>query len=150
MIYLVTTKPVRKGEELFASYGHGYWTQSAVYEAGDNAAAVSELAANAARYSPANTTIRICWQKDAGGALLSVADNGPGIAAEHIPRLTERFYRVDSGRKATDGGTGLGLAIVKHSLEHHESELIINSEPGTGSTFSARFPHSRLVVVDAA
>ncbi len=111
---------------------------------------IANLAANAARYSPAASTIRIAWQAEAGGALLSVADNGPGIAPEHIPRLTERFYRVDSGRKASDGGTGLGLAIVKHSLEHHESELIIDSEPGAGSTFSARFPHSRLIIEDAA
>ena len=111
---------------------------------------IANLAANAARYSPAASTIRIAWQADAGGALLSVADNGRGIAPEHIPRLTERFYRVDSGRKASDGGTGLGLAIVKHSLEHHESELIIDSEPGAGSTFSARFPHSRLIIEDAA
>ncbi|WP_348760703.1 phosphate regulon sensor histidine kinase PhoR [uncultured Salinisphaera sp.] len=111
---------------------------------------VSNLAANAARYSPAGTTIEIRWQAEADGAVLAVTDYGPGIEAEHIPRLTERFYRVDAGRKASDGGTGLGLAIVKHSLEHHEGELVVDSTPGRGSTFTARFPYRRLIFDDAA
>ena len=72
----------------------------------------------------------------ASGAEFSVEDNGPGIAAEHIPRLTERFYRVDKARSRQTGGSGLGLAIVKHALHHHDSRLNIDSTPGKGTRFS--------------
>ncbi|MES9886062.1 MAG: ATP-binding protein, partial [Candidatus Sedimenticola sp. 6PFRAG1] len=73
----------------------------------------------------------------------SVVDTGIGIAAEHIPRLTERFYRIDVGRSRQSGGTGLGLAIVKHVLTRHDGQLTVQSEPGKGSTFSCSFPLER-------
>ena len=79
-----------------------------------------------------------------GGARFSVSDKGIGIAREHLPRLTERFYRVDRGRSRDAGGTGLGLAIVKHVLERHQAVLQIDSEPGRGSTFSVVFPAHRV------
>jgi len=103
----------------------------------------SNLLANAARYTPADGRIEVAWREEDAQACFSVRDNGPGIDARHIPRLTERFYRVDKGRKSSDGGTGLGLAIVKHCLEHHEAELTIDSTPGEGSVFSCRFPSQR-------
>ena len=77
--------------------------------------------------------------------MFSVTDSGIGIEARHIPRLTERFYRVDSGRSRETGGTGLGLAIVKHALTRHQAVLDVASEPGRGSTFSAVFPPGRLL-----
>ncbi|GAB3683136.1 phosphate regulon sensor histidine kinase PhoR [Salinisphaera aquimarina] len=103
----------------------------------------SNLLSNAVRYTPAEGEIHVRWWSDDAGACFSVSDNGPGIDATHLPRLTERFYRVDPGRKASSGGTGLGLAIVKHCLEHHEGELAIDSTPGEGSTFTCRFPSQR-------
>lgn len=103
------------------------------------------LAGNAVRYTPEGGHIQLRWKKQPdGGAEFSVSDDGPGIAAEHLPRLTERFYRVDRGRSRDTGGTGLGLAIVKHALERHQAELGIVSELGHGSTFSARFPAHRV------
>jgi two-component system, OmpR family, phosphate regulon sensor histidine kinase PhoR len=78
--------------------------------------------------------------------VLEVNDNGPGIAAEHVPRLTERFYRVDMGRSREAGGSGLGLAIVKHIMMRHGGELQIESAPGKGSRFICRFPASRAIV----
>src|SRR5699024_7588370 len=103
------------------------------------------LIANASRYTPANGHIRIVWRRNGQGAELLVSDDGVGIAATDIPRLTERFYRVDPGRTASTGGTGLGLAIVRHCLEHHEGELDIRSRPGAGSTFVCYFPHQRIL-----
>lgn len=105
---------------------------------------VSNLVANAARYTPAGGHIRIKWYQDDHGAYFMVTDTGVGIEAAAIPRLTERFYRVDTGRSAATGGTGLGLAIVRHSLDLHEAELHITSEPGQGSTFACHFPKQRL------
>jgi two-component system phosphate regulon sensor histidine kinase PhoR len=103
------------------------------------------LAGNAVRYTPEGGHIRLRWEMQPdGGARFSVSDDGPGIAAEHVSRLTERFYRVDRGRSRDTGGTGLGLAIVKHALERHQAELEIVSEPGHGSTFSARVPAHRV------
>ncbi len=104
---------------------------------------------NALRYAPEGSRVTLRWAylADPGGApsgLLSVRDEGPGIAAEHLPRLTERFYRVDSGRSRDTGGTGLGLAIVKHALTHHGGHLEIDSTPGAGSDFRAVFPAERL------
>lgn len=107
--------------------------------------ACSNLIANAIRYSEAGGSISVRWESVPSGAKFSVKDSGIGIAAEHIPRLTERFYRVDSARSRQTGGSGLGLAIVKHALSHHHSELSIISEPGKGSTFSFIIP-SHLVV----
>jgi two-component system phosphate regulon sensor histidine kinase PhoR len=102
--------------------------------------AFSNLVSNAVRYTPRGGHIRICWYANAKGAFLSVADTGVGIEARHIPRLTERFYRVDVGRSRKSGGTGLGLAIVKHVLSRHQGELSITSEVGKGSTFTCHFP----------
>ena len=87
----------------------------------------------------------VTWAGDRNGATFSVADTGIGIAEEMIPRITERFFRVDPGRSRESGGTGLGLAIVKHALQRHDAELNIKSELGVGSTFSCAFPASRLV-----
>ena len=107
--------------------------------------AFTNLANNAVRYTPENGEIGIRWSAGPAGATFSVTDNGPGIEAEHIPRLTERFYRVDRSRSRETGGTGLGLAIVKHALARHQATLEIESEIGKGSRFAARFPASRLV-----
>jgi two-component system phosphate regulon sensor histidine kinase PhoR len=73
-----------------------------------------------------------------------VTDTGPGISPEHIPRLTERFYRIDRSRSRETGGTGLGLAIVKHVASRHQATLLIESTPGKGSTFTLRFPPERI------
>ena len=76
-----------------------------------------------------------------------MSDSGEGIAEQDIPRLTERFYRVDRGRSRTDGGVGLGLAIVKHALNRHDAELLVTSEVGQGSEFRCQFPSERIVIV---
>ncbi|MBS62812.1 phosphate regulon sensor histidine kinase PhoR [Salinisphaera sp.] len=111
----------------------------------------SNLLSNAVRYTTGDAgTIHVRWWREDEAACFSVTDNGPGIEASHLPRLTERFYRVDPGRQASSGGTGLGLAIVKHCLEHHEAELHIDSEPGVGSTFTCRFPVQRALERQAA
>lgn len=102
--------------------------------------AFSNLVFNAVKYTPDKGDIRVrCWQ-DADGTHVSVTDNGTGIAPQHISRLTERFYRVDSSRSTHTGGTGLGLAIVKHVMLRHEGRLEISSTPGQGSTFTCHFP----------
>ena len=107
--------------------------------------AFMNLIGNAVRYTPADKCIYITWKTlPQGGALIAVKDNGPGIAAEHLPRLTERFYRVDRSRSRETGGTGLGLAIVKHVSQRHGAELSIESVPGKGSTFSIAFTPSRV------
>lgn len=107
--------------------------------------ALSNLISNAVRYTPAGGRIVVKWQTASGGdGVFSVSDTGPGIAPEHIPRLTERFYRVDRSRSRETGGTGLGLAIVKHVLQRHGAALEIESVLGKGSTFRVRFPASRL------
>ncbi len=106
--------------------------------------AVRNLVSNAVRYTPSGGQIVIRWQNCGTDAVLSVIDTGIGIAAEHLPRLTERFYRVDRGRSRDSGGTGLGLAIVKHVAQRHQIQLQIDSRPGQGSTFSLRFPGHRV------
>ena len=107
--------------------------------------AFANLAGNAVRYTPEGGEIVLDWSAEGdAGARFSVRDSGIGIAREHLPRLTERFYRVDRGRSREAGGTGLGLAIVKHVLERHQAVLQIESEPGLGSTFSAVFPPHRV------
>jgi len=111
------------------------------------ASAFGNLASNAIRYTPAGGEVRLTWRATKNGAEFAVEDTGPGIAAEHIPRLTERFYRVDRGRSRETGGTGLGLAIVKHILSRHQATLDIASEPGKGSRFAARFSGRRVVPV---
>lgn len=102
--------------------------------------AFSNLVFNAVRHTPPGSRVRVLWRDDGRGPVFAVQDNGPGIAPEHIPRLTERFYRVDKGRSRQSGGTGLGLAIVKHVLNRHDARLVIASELGQGSTFTCRFP----------
>jgi two-component system phosphate regulon sensor histidine kinase PhoR len=102
------------------------------------------LASNAVRYTPAGGEIRLRWQASDEGGEFSVQDSGIGIDPEHLPRLTERFYRVDRGRSRETGGTGLGLSIVKHALARHQAALGVESVPGKGSRFSARFPAARL------
>ncbi len=108
------------------------------------------LISNAIKYTPADGAITIRWQRDPGGANLSVRDNGIGIAPEHLPRLTERFYRVDRARARAKGGSGLGLSIVKHGLQRHGGRLEITSEEGRGSTFVAHFPSRRVLHREAA
>lgn len=105
---------------------------------------VGNLLSNAIRHTPPDGSITMTWRSDEKGAELVVEDSGEGIAAEHIPRLTERFFRVDRGRSRDDGGVGLGLAIVKHILNRHDGELHISSEPGVGSQFRCRFPAQRV------
>ena len=107
--------------------------------------AFSNLVANAIRYTPDSGSIQVKWRTvSQGQGEFSVTDTGPGIASEHLSRLTERFYRVDRSRSRDTGGTGLGLAIVKHIASRHQAQLIIESTPGRGSTFMLRFPKERL------
>ncbi len=107
--------------------------------------AFANLVFNAVQYTPPRGVIRIRWYRDEDGAHLQVRDTGIGIPAHHVPRLTERFYRVDSSRSRDKGGTGLGLAIVKHVLNRHDARLHIHSEEGRGSTFRCDFPARRIV-----
>lgn len=102
--------------------------------------AVSNLAINAIKYSPQGSPVTLRWLAQDGNYLLQVQDEGIGIDSVHIPRLTERFYRVDDSRNSATGGTGLGLAIVKHVAAAHEAQLKIESKPGQGSTFTLVFP----------
>jgi two-component system phosphate regulon sensor histidine kinase PhoR len=108
--------------------------------------AFSNLVFNAVKYTPAGGEIRIRWWCNEHGAHLAVEDSGIGIESKHLPRLTERFYRVDSSRASNTGGTGLGLAIVKHVLLRHQGRLDVNSTPGKGSTFTCHFPLSHATV----
>ncbi|MFY7967091.1 MAG: phosphate regulon sensor histidine kinase PhoR [Polynucleobacter sp.] len=106
--------------------------------------AFSNLVSNAIRYTPNVGSVSATWSVNAAGeGEFSVTDTGPGISPEHIPRLTERFYRIDRSRSRETGGTGLGLAIVKHVANRHQANLVIESTPGRGSTFTLRFPPAR-------
>jgi len=109
------------------------------------ASAFGNLASNAVRYTPPGGAVRFLWRASPKGAEFTVEDTGIGIGKEHIPRLTERFYRVDRDRSRYPGGTGLGLAIVKHVLLRHQATLEIESEAGKGSRFTARFPAHRVI-----
>lgn len=107
--------------------------------------AFGNLVTNAIRYTPAGGKINVSWQRRANGSgAFEVRDSGPGIAAEHLPRLGERFYRVDSGRSRDSGGTGLGLAIAKHAVMRHGGEMQVESTLGQGSTFRLVFPPARV------
>ena len=106
--------------------------------------ALSNLVSNAIRYTPLGGLIHVTFSQTENQLTISVKDTGPGIASEHLPRLTERFYRVDQSRSRETGGTGLGLAITKHVMQRHGGELQIQSELGKGSTFNLIFPASRL------
>jgi two-component system phosphate regulon sensor histidine kinase PhoR len=106
--------------------------------------ALSNLVINAAKYTPNGGRITLRAALEGGDLKIEIEDNGIGIAAQHIPRLTERFYRVDPSRSAETGGTGLGLAIVKHILARHDAELEIESTVGKGSLFRCWIPKERL------
>ena len=115
------------------------------------ASAFGNLVSNAVRYTPEGGRIALEWRVTEDGGEFTVADSGIGIASEHVPRLTERFYRVDRSRSRATGGTGLGLAIVKHVLIRHQGELIIDSEEGRGSSFTVLLPLHRVrIVADGA
>jgi len=115
------------------------------------ASAYGNLVSNAVRYTPEGGRIELDWRLTENGGAFSVRDTGIGIASQHLPRLTERFYRVDRGRSRGTGGTGLGLAIVKHVLIRHQAELLIDSEPGHGSKFTVLLPARRVrPLVDGA
>jgi two-component system phosphate regulon sensor histidine kinase PhoR len=110
----------------------------------------ANLVTNAVRYTPPGGTIRVAWEKTIEGACFVVADTGIGIAQKDIPRLTERFYRVDVGRSRASGGTGLGLSIVKHAIESFDARMEIESEIGVGTTFRCTFPPHRVTDITAA
>jgi len=112
--------------------------------------AFSNLVDNAAKYTPVDGSIEMRWWVDEDGAHFSVTDTGIGVPSDHIPRLTERFYRVDQGRSRATGGSGLGLAIVKHVLQRHGAELEVRSTLGKGSTFTCHFPPQRVHAARAA
>lgn len=114
------------------------------------ASAFGNLISNAIRYTPAGGKVTLSWRDGPDGAFFSVEDTGLGIAPEHIPRLTERFYRVDRSRSRETGGTGLGLAIVKHALARHQASLDIESKVGTGSRFTVRIPPGRTIPLEPA
>jgi two-component system, OmpR family, phosphate regulon sensor histidine kinase PhoR len=107
--------------------------------------AFSNLVDNAAKYTPAEGSVEMRWWVDEEGGHFAVSDTGMGIPSEHIPRLTERFYRVDAGRSRSTGGSGLGLAIVKHVLQRHGGTLEVQSTLGAGSTFTCHFPPERVI-----
>lgn len=107
--------------------------------------AFSNIVFNAVRYTPAGGHINFRWYANEEGAALEIKDDGEGIPPQHIPRLTERFYRVDVARSRAAGGTGLGLAIVKHVLLRHDGKLDVSSELGVGSVFTCRFPTRRVI-----
>jgi two-component system phosphate regulon sensor histidine kinase PhoR len=113
-------------------------------EEGQIHSAFANLVDNAAKYTPPEGSVHIRWWTDESGGYFAVSDTGIGIAPEHIPRLTERFYRVDAGRSRSTGGSGLGLAIVRHVLQRHGAALSIESEEGRGSRFVCHFPRARL------
>ena len=107
--------------------------------------AVTNLVVNAVNHTAADGHVNLFWRDEGMQSVLEVADSGEGIAPEHIPRLTERFYRVDAGRSRDSGGTGLGLAIVKHIVQHHDAKLEIKSRLGEGSRFICRFSAPQLI-----
>ena len=102
------------------------------------------LIINAVQHTPPGTEVDVVWRLQQGAPCLTVSDNGPGIPAQHLPRITERFYRVDAGRSRESGGTGLGLAIVKHALENNDGRLSVESEPGVGTRFTCLFASDRI------
>jgi two-component system phosphate regulon sensor histidine kinase PhoR len=105
---------------------------------------LKNLVGNALKFTP-DGSVTVRYAADAGRCTFEVEDTGIGIAPEHIPRLTERFYRVDRSRSRETGGTGLGLAIVKHAIARHQASLEVESRPGRGSRFTIRFPQARTV-----
>src|SRR5690606_26609437 len=141
---------VRKQAQALSSGRHNLvWNVTpgleALGESGELSSAVSKLVTDAVRDAPVGGTITVTWEPvRVGGAACAVTDTGIGIDPQHLPRLTERFYRVDRSRSRASGGTGLGLAIANHVALRHDAELEIASEPGHGSTFSLQFPPDRI------
>ena len=133
------TKPLANGRDLSLAYSPG--VAEACLE-------IKADPANAARYTAEDDRIVLRWYQDDSHGVLEVQDSGIGIEPQYIPRLTERFYRVDQSRSLDTGGTGLGLAIVKHVLLRHRAEMKISSQPGHGSTFSCLFPRSLITRVN--
>lgn len=137
-------------EQVFENKSHSFELESDqdLYLRGNSSelySAISNLLFNAAKYTPENGAIKLVAKLCDKGLNVEVIDNGVGIAQQHIPRLTERFYRVDESRSTDTGGTGLGLAIVKHVLARHGAHLEIHSELGKGSRFVCHFPKERLL-----
>jgi two-component system phosphate regulon sensor histidine kinase PhoR len=114
-----------------------------VADADQMAQVLTNLVDNAMKYGREGGTVSVSLQPAANGVVLSVRDDGPGIARIHLPRLTERFYRVDKARSRGAGGTGLGLAIVKHIVNRHRGRLLIESDEGQGAVFSVFLPASQ-------
>ena len=150
-VNIETSMALLKNDAEALSHGHHSFTfealskQDILGEEREILSAFSNLVSNAIRYTPDAGNIHVRWSVNAEGqGEFSVADTGPGIASEHLSRLTERFYRVDRSRSRDTGGTGLGLAIVKHIASRHQAQLAIESTPGKGSTFKLCFPRERL------
>ncbi len=137
----------RKGQELSLDVDPALWLKG--HEQYLHSAFLN-LLSNAVRYTQEQGAIAVRWRRGEGGeAWFEVQDNGIGIPAAALPRLTERFFRVDAGRSREMGGTGLGLAIVKHVLKQHDARLEVASTPGKGSLFRCRFPAARVAGRDA-
>jgi two-component system phosphate regulon sensor histidine kinase PhoR len=139
---LLEAEGISRGEHRIATRIEPVWLLASREEL---RSAFTNLVTNAIRYTPPGGEIVVSWGVEDGKPVMRVKDNGEGIAPEHIPRLTERFYRVDRSRSRASGGTGLGLAIVKHVLQRHQGQLEIASEVGVGSTFSCVLPATRIV-----
>ncbi len=143
---------VEEADNLGAVTGHGFSLRAEPGLEIDGVEAelvsvFSNLIMNAVQHTPAGSRVVVTWARNRDGeACFEVRDNGPGIAAEHLDRLTERFYRVDSGRSRDTGGTGLGLSIVKHALQRHNAKLQIQSESGSGTRMRCMFPADRVIV----
>ena len=137
-------KPEKGGPILEVDIRSTAWIRGSV---GEVESIVTNLVTNAIRHTESDGRVTVSWADE--GAALVVADTGEGIAPEHLPRLTERFFRVDKGRSRAEGGVGLGLAIVKYALNRHDADLLIDSEPGVGSTFSCIFPAGRIIQASA-
>ena len=140
---------VNDARQIFAQQDHRFSLScdeniEFVGDRGEIYSAISNLVSNAAKYTPHQGKIEILIRLSEDFLEVRIGDNGPGIEAQHLPRLTERFYRVDVSRSSETGGTGLGLAIVKHIVNRHDGELTVSSEVGKGSCFTCRFPLSRV------
>ena len=140
---------VNDARQIFAQQDHQFSLScdeniKFIGDRGELYSAIANLVSNAAKYTPHQGRIEIRIRLSEDFLEAHVEDNGPGIEAQHLPRLTERFYRVDVSRSSETGGTGLGLAIVKHIVNRHDGELTVSSEVGKGSCFTCRFPLSRV------
>lgn len=140
---------VNDARQIFAQQDHQFSLScdeniKFIGDRGELYSAIANLVSNAAKYTPYQGKINIRIRLSEDFLEAHVEDNGPGIEAQHLPRLTERFYRVDVSRSSETGGTGLGLAIVKHIVNRHDGELTVSSEVGKGSCFTCRFPLSRV------